>query len=93
MQYRKKPVVIEAIQMTEQNRLSNSEWPEWLHAAWNKDSAEVGAFYCISNVYVISTPEGSMVVSTNDWIIQCIKGELYPCEPDIFERTYEPVVG
>ena len=39
----------------------------------------------------ISTLEGEMTVSIGDWIIKGIKGEIYPCKPDIFEATYEPV--
>ena len=40
---------------------------------------------------VIHTLEGDMVAETGDWIITGIKGEKYPCKPDIFEATYEPV--
>jgi hypothetical protein len=39
----------------------------------------------------IKTLEGTMMVSVGDWIIKGIKGELYPCKPDIFDATYEPV--
>ena len=39
----------------------------------------------------IHTPEGVMSVSNGDWIIKGVKGEFYPCKPDIFEMTYEPV--
>jgi len=39
----------------------------------------------------ISTLEGRMVVSPGDWVIKGVKGEFYPCKPDIFEATYEPV--
>ena len=38
----------------------------------------------------IGTLEGNMVASPGDWVIRGIKGELYPCKPDIFEATYEP---
>ncbi|WP_081851082.1 hypothetical protein [Bradyrhizobium sp. URHD0069] len=41
----------------------------------------------------IGTLEGNMVASPGDWIIQGVKGELYPCKPDIFAATYEPVSG
>lgn len=84
-QYRKKPVVIEAIQyegyMTEDIKnfvgdslLSESKW----------DNGPVG--------YFIKTLEGtSYILSKNDWIIKGIKGEFYPCKPDIFEATYEKI--
>ncbi len=42
---------------------------------------------------MIHTLEGSMVIGDDDYIIQGVKGEIYPCKPDIFEATYEPVEG
>jgi hypothetical protein len=39
----------------------------------------------------ITAPEGVMRAEPDDWIIHGIKGELYPCKPDIFAATYEPV--
>jgi hypothetical protein len=93
--YRKKPVVVEAFQMTEARRWDNSEWPNWLHEAWNRAAGDVGAFWCglqppHENLY-ISTLEGDLKVEWGDWIIQGVQGELYPCKPDIFEATYGPV--
>jgi len=41
----------------------------------------------------IETLEGTMVALPGDWIIRGVKGEMYPCKPDIFEATYEPVEG
>jgi hypothetical protein len=40
---------------------------------------------------VIATLEGDMTASPGDWIIKGVKGEFYPCKPDIFEATYEPL--
>lgn len=88
--FRKKPVVIEAFQITPETRGDNKDWPNWLNEAWNKDFSEVGAFYPLSTTLLIHTLEGSLVVSMGDWIIRGVKGELYPCKPDIFEATYEP---
>ena len=92
MKYRKKPVVVEAFQMTKEKRWNNIDWPSWLHLAWNKDPHETGCLYCIEGGedLFISTLEGQHSVSFNDFIIQGIKGELYPCKPDIFKQTYEP---
>ena len=91
--YRKRPVVIEAFQMTNERRWDNSEWPAWLHLAWN--SKGEGAMWCAkekpNDTLYLGTKEGAHVVSWNDWIIQGIQGELYPCKPDIFEQTYESV--
>lgn len=57
--FRKKPVVIEAVQLTRR--------------------------------VVIQTLEGEMVGNIGDWLITGVNGEQYPCKPDIFEKTYEPV--
>lgn len=91
--YRKKPVVIEAFQMTRGRRWDNSEWPEWLHEAWNRSQKEPGAMFCLESSHglFIRTLEGEHAVSWDDFIIQGVQGELYPCKPDIFEATYEPV--
>ncbi len=93
--YRKKPVVIEAFQMTKERRWDNSEWPDWLNQAWNKTPSEgavwIDPSYASEGKLVCGTLEGVHRISWGDWIIQGIKGELYPCKPDIFEATYEPV--
>jgi hypothetical protein len=95
--YRKKPVVIEAFQMTEGRRMDNREWPNWLNWAWNKDRDEEGALQRLNeradtpDYLEIVTLEGKHLVSWGDYIIQGVKGELYPCKPDIFEATYEKV--
>jgi len=93
--YRKKPVVVEAFQMTEERRKDNSDWPEWLNAAWQKKETEIGALYPENNPYTgklrIVTLEGNQLVSWGDFIIQGVQGEIYPCKPDIFEQTYEVV--
>lgn len=96
MKYRKKPVVIEAFQMTTERRVNNRDWPNWLHKAWNKEPKELGSIYPTikgtgDGMLSIGTLEGEHLVSWGDWIIQGVKGELYPCKPDIFEQTYEAV--
>lgn len=95
MKYRKKPVVIEAFQMTEERRSDNSEWPDWLHEAWQTDAREGALFIDADDPerqkLIIGTREGVHRVSWGDWIIRGVKGELYPCKPDIFEATYEKV--
>lgn len=100
MKYRKKPVVVEAFQMTKERRLDNSEWPEWLNRAWNKNVMEPGALFstpdgCLNSEkyqpLFIQTLEGTMKIDWNDFIIRGVHGEIYPCKPDIFAATYEPV--
>ena len=79
--YRKKPVVIEAIQYYGDN------YNEILNFTGNKSLLSLKQ----SNEIIISTLEGNMIVSIGDYIIKGIKGEFYPCKPDIFEQTYELV--
>lgn len=97
MNYRftKRPVEVEAFQMTRERRCDNADWPEWLNRAWSLDRNDPGAVspedYPHSDgndPLEITTLEGVMQVSWNDYIIRGVKGELYPCKPDIFEATY-----
>lgn len=96
--YRKKPVVIEAFQMTKEKREDNSEWPTWLHQAWDGDRGAPGTLQCVdfpnsdgTDELEIVTLEGIHRVTWGDWILRGVQGEIYPCKPDIFEATYEPV--
>ena len=96
MKFRKKPIIIEAFQLTPERRASNYEWPNWLHRAWQLERETLGSLYpTIANTsdgtLSLGTLEGQHLVSWGDWIIQGIQGELYPCKPDIFEATYEKV--
>ena len=92
--YRKKPVIIEAFQMTKEKRKDNSDWPEWLNKAWNGNRNTEGSLWPREQgtdfgMLICGTLEGSHLVSWEDFIIQGINGEIYPCKPDIFEKTYE----
>ena len=89
--FRKKPVVIDAFQMTKERRWDNSEWPNWLNLAWNTEGE--GSMYCVDGgeQLYIGTLEGTYTVSWDDWLIRGVKGDLYPRKPDIFEQTYEAV--
>jgi hypothetical protein len=95
--YRKKPIIIEAFQMTEDRRYDNGEWPDWLNRAWQLKIGTPGAMQLVdktgqdTDAIELVTLEGSHRVSWGDWIIQGVKGELYPCKPDIFDATYEAV--
>jgi len=86
----KKPVAIEAFQMTKERREINVEWPEWLHKAWQDETLIPKKFPHSDghDLLKIKTLEGYMDVSWGDYIIQGVKGELYPCKPDIFKKTY-----
>ena len=91
--YRKKPVVVEAFQMTKKRRWDNSDWPEWANRAWQTEPGEGSIWIDPDDLnkesLVCGTLEGVHRIDWNDWIIQGIKKELYPCKPDIFEATYE----
>lgn len=94
--YRKKPIVIEAFQLTNRTRASNENWPQWLHEAWQERRDTVGAvFPYVTGSGVgplgIFTLEGTHKCEIGDWIIQGVNKELYPCKADIFEKTYEAV--
>lgn len=86
MKFRKKPIVIEAVQHFADMGTYRAEIPSWLINA-----CSVGDVYCRGSDTLIKTLEGDMLVSDGDWIIRGINGELYPCKPDIFEKTYERV--
>lgn len=103
--YRKKPIIIEAFQMTLERRWDNKLWPWWLNEAWNKDEyndclgavwidpvAPIAEGYETASELICGTLEGAHRIDFGDYIIQGIKGEIYPCKPDIFELTYEAVI-
>jgi hypothetical protein len=91
MKYRKKPVTIEAVQWTGLNLEEIKSFVEEplqyniVDAAW-----EVGKGVPHINM-VIKTLEGDHICTPGDFIIKGVKGEFYPCKPDIFAETYEPV--
>ena len=95
MMFRKKPVVVAAFQMTKERRWDNRDWPEWLNQAWNMDTEEGAVFIDLDDParerLVIGTLDGVCRVDWDDWIVQGVLGEVYPCKPDIFEATYEKV--
>lgn len=98
-----KRVVIQAFQMTRERRYDNRDWPEWLHRAWNGAYDCPGTMQ-IANDYdcfpdsatrcdlEIVTLEGNHHVTWDDWIICGLRGELYPCKPDVFAAKYEPLL-
>src|SRR3990167_2486754 len=93
--FRKKPVVIEAMQFdgSVESATAICEWAghdieseePWIdfvvHDSEPRDAHDVQ----------VHTLEGDMLVSVNDWVIRGVKGEFYPCKPDIFAATYEAV--
>ena len=118
--FRKKPVVIEAVQWfrngdhPEDYATSRAGFEGGLMRMWTGEEAKVKGWegavvryfnhpnhpsdglcgYCGATLHAhgwVDTAEGGHVVCPGDWIITGVKGERYPCKPDIFEQTYEPV--
>lgn len=78
MKYRKKPVVIEAMELKE-GMQSLVEVCEWCDGKM------------INHQIVIETLEGDITASVGDYVIKGVNGEFYPCKPDIFQKTYEAI--
>ena len=80
--YKKKPIVISAIQFN-----------GWNHAAVRQFMSKETLWFPQSITYEetleIKTLEGVMIANVDDYIIKGVQGEFYPCKPDIFEQTYE----
>ena len=85
--YRKKPVVIDAILYSGYNGkgLLFDEVPEWFTNSIEDYSL---VFDDSDEQLKVNTLEGEMIVSPGDYIIRGVKGEIYPCKPEIFEMTY-----
>ena len=95
-QYRKKPVTIDAVQWTGENLreiIAFTDGPpdtRTQHAGMMWENYED---LVRRDGLKIFTLEGAMLASSGDWIIRGVKGEYYPCKPDIFEATYSPEVA
>lgn len=88
MKYRKKPVVIEAFNyLGEEN---HDEFQDWLI---KNNQADKIKFSFKNNMHYVKTLEGNMFIDKGDYIIIGVQNEIYPCKPDIFKETYEPVKG
>lgn len=85
--FKKKPVVIEAEQFTTNNEAGSPTMDRLVN--WmNQGREAMVAWHNGTDIY-IATLEGDHRATVGDWIIKGVKGEFYPCKPDIFEATYE----
>ena len=82
MKYKKKPVVVEAIQWDGDNEPELRGWCQFSPSLTFSGPPD-------ERVLDVVTLEGCMRASVNDYIIRGVNGEYYPCKPDIFEKTYE----
>ena len=89
MKFRKKPVEIEAVKW-EGGKIS--EVTPWISEALNKNPYEEGAIMRVGDKVMIFTLEGEMTAKDGDYIIRGVEGEIYPCKPDIFNKTYDVVL-
>lgn len=80
--YRKKPVLVTAIQWTGNNKKE-------IYDLLPKDKSKDDYFEFNKDGLFINTLEGKMSASIGDYIIRGVNGEFYPCKPEIFEKTYE----
>lgn len=82
--YKKKPVVVEAVQFVDTS--------DSIHAICEMNGGDISVDYSQKPpVLKVYTFEGVMTANVGDYIIRGVKGEIYPCKPDIFEQTYERV--
>ena len=83
--YRKKPVEVEAVQFTRKNISEVMKFTDY--------QVEIALYRPVIGKMTgrIQTLEGHMNLDEKDWIIKGVKGEFYPCKPDIFKKTYEKV--
>lgn len=89
MRFRNKPVVIEAFRVSQLLYAAEDNWaalPPQVRAAY-----DAGKIVFLPHGMVIHTPEGTLVTAREDWLIIGIRGEMYPCKPNIFNETYESV--
>lgn len=94
-QFRKKPVIIDAIQWS--GNVNRQEVCDFVGTdlkteVYSDTAYEAGQGAPYFSL-VIQTLEGNMTANPKDFIIKGINGEFYPCKPDIFEKTYEPVAS
>lgn len=93
---RKKPIEVEVFRILEKFMPGDEQTPEWLLEAWlnktlNGDvEDELGDDEHLLNIS-IETLEGTMAANVGDYIIKGVKGEIYPCKPDVFEMSYDIV--
>ncbi|WP_202988175.1 hypothetical protein [Pseudomonas typographi] len=94
--FSKKPVVIDAVLWTGKNLqevIAFIDGPPDVRSTHAGEKWEDYERIVAAHGLKIYTLEGKMSASVGDWIIKGVKGELYPCKPDIFEMTYEPLMA
>lgn len=93
MKFRKRPVVIDAVRVSDIIALATASYaaerlPDWVIKGFDDRLLFIQP---LTEVVMVHTLEGDMRAEKQDWLIRGVRGELYPCKPDIFEATYEKV--
>jgi hypothetical protein len=94
MQYRKKPIVIEAVEWLKHGdhpAVRKTSYQEIAQLLLTSGCSKEPPYWSWERMGIIETLEGSFAVIPGDYILTGVKGEVYPCKPDIFEATYEKV--
>lgn len=92
--FRKKPVVIEAITFNELVEYGKAHGDNFVNGMpWSFSYAGHPITHENNECYLIPTLEGTMKFHQGDMLITGVKGEIYPCKSDVFEATYEPILG
>jgi len=98
MRYKKKPIVVEAVQFIDcvSDKIQDhfDEYPDWLNEAFKEHTIRLifaDTKHLTIESFAIATKEGDMNLTKGNWLIQGVKGELYPCNDEIFRMTYEEV--
>lgn len=89
--FRKKTIIVEAVQFIDQDTEIAGPEPDWYQAARTIDAEDVGSVTYRGGSLFIHTLEGIVQARPYAWIVRGIKQELYPVKPDIFAETYELV--
>ena len=89
MKFRKKPIEVDAIQYNGENSEEIIEFATRFSSKRHIEEMTDAK----GNYLMVKTLQGYMAAPINDWIIKGVKGEFYPCKPDIFGQTYESVEG
>ncbi len=97
MQYRKRPVVIDAVRITSVDGAEASFETDgdcqWFYDALNKGVGETGGVWVLNEGIRVGTLEGTMRAEAGDFLIRGVEGEIYPCKASVFNATYDPLEG
>lgn len=86
--YRLRPIVVRAIRVADVLQLMTTDWPRL--PSWVRDAHAAGGLIAERTRLYVRSAEGVRRAERHDWLIRGVKGELYPCHPDVFAEAYVP---